>query len=245
MSEMQEAKRRLCESRIAQRDHLEKLPSIKAQAEARAIAAAGDEKALGSNEAARQRALALALAQDEEYQKALEEARKLANAVSRQETDLERYTDERRDREWAIRNRLADALTARAIPTEATGIDPEFDGGMDYATTAAILSSAEAACPILSNPVQPEPEPDWFATPEPEPVPQPDIPTSKHAPAIERIAHWQTAIGECKTYAELMALSIDWNMDLQLDGPDLDAVNRFAGAKRQELEKAELAKVKA
>lgn len=58
----------------------------------------------------RKRELALALANHDGYRKALDELRKAEHAVDEAQAAIDAAEAERRDREWAIRARLAEAL---------------------------------------------------------------------------------------------------------------------------------------
>lgn len=105
----------------------------RAEAEARAIEAAGGTKALGANADERERALILALAQDSVYQSVFSLARQIQADAERVEAELEAAEDERRAGEWAIRARLADALDHRGIQSDtASGEDDgAFDDSLD------------------------------------------------------------------------------------------------------------------
>lgn len=95
------------------------LVTAKAVAEQRAIdAPGGDEKKIGANETARARALIIALADDLVYQETVQRYRNLAEAVERTEAVLEEAIDVRREREWAIRLRLAEALDGKRVTSD-------------------------------------------------------------------------------------------------------------------------------
>lgn len=64
----------------------------------------------GKNETDRRRELTLALSQDGAYRSALAQLREAEYAVDRAQADVEAAESERRDREWGIRARLAEAL---------------------------------------------------------------------------------------------------------------------------------------
>lgn len=98
-----------------------------AEAEQRAIDAAGGS--IGKNEAERTRALTLALSRDPHYRGALTAVRVHEADVDRLEALLEGTKDARRVEEWAIRARLADALLTAGIPSDH--IDTNGDGAFD------------------------------------------------------------------------------------------------------------------
>ncbi len=147
---IQDARRRLVETRIALRNSTDAFESAKAAAEQRAIdaaAAADPEKArkdpdklLGGNEQARTRALVLALDKDSEYQAALRVLRALQATAERIEAELETLRDERRAEEWQIRARLAEALDRRGAQSDRE--DPGGDGAWDDAADQVILERA-------------------------------------------------------------------------------------------------------
>lgn len=125
-SKLADLRRSLVETRTKLREAQAALPVARARAERRAIeAAGGDEKALGSNESARNRALTIALADDAEYQAALALVRGLESGIDGIERDIEIARDERREREWTIRERLIAALDGRGIAVE----EPTNDNG--------------------------------------------------------------------------------------------------------------------
>lgn len=97
-----------------------------AAAEQRAIAALNGSA--GKNEDERKRNLTLALAQDAAYTQALTWLRSAEFAVDRLEAALARQQDARREREWAIRLRMVEALEARAVyPDDGEPMDAVMD----------------------------------------------------------------------------------------------------------------------
>jgi hypothetical protein len=257
-SNIARARRNLTETRIKLREQSACVATARAQAEQRAIEAAGDEKALGSNETARQRALTIALANDPEYQAALKVMRDLEAAADRQEADLESAKDERRQWEWSIRERLAAALDGRGVASENTDRpDHEFDDTTTEAATATVAAE-------ISDPFEPDPPPaptveeppaddDWFdaieeGQIEPETLADPlDIqpceptePETNLAEQFSRIADWQKRIGECKTMAELIGLNMDIQMDVALTEEDRNTLNRPYNARKEDLQRREL-----
>jgi hypothetical protein len=120
----------------------------KAVSEQHVIEAFGGEKALGANSEARERALVLALDGDAEYGKRLHILRSREADVTLLAADLEGAKDVRREREWAIRERLAAALDSRAIQPEPDAeepADPEFLAVADNFADDAIDELAEEA----------------------------------------------------------------------------------------------------
>lgn len=131
----------LAENRAAQRDANDALAAIKAEAEKRAIdAAGGDEKALGANAEARSRALTLALAEDSEYQAILGGVRCAEANNDLLTAEIESRADERRKVEWDIRLRLVDVLDRRGI--YSNGHNDEFDRSATEAITRSALRLA-------------------------------------------------------------------------------------------------------
>lgn len=107
---------------------------VKAEAEQRAIDAAGGS--IGKNEAERSRALTLALARDPQYRGALTQVRVYEAEVDRLEALLEGARDARRLDEWSIRARLAEALLYAGIQSDHTDLtgDASFDDATDHLT---------------------------------------------------------------------------------------------------------------
>jgi len=104
-------------------EQTDKMAWYKARAEQRAIENAGEEKALGSNAEARQRALTLALWSDGEYTRAYQERQETEREINDLQVQLEALLDERRQEEWRVRARLVDALTGHGLdhPGNGTG----------------------------------------------------------------------------------------------------------------------------
>ena len=154
-SNLADLRRSLVETRTRLREAQAALPAARARAERRAIDAAvaaaqaaqaangngkekeiDPDKALGGNDKARERALVIVLADDQQYQAALSLIRGLEAGVDGIERDIEIERDARREREWAIRERLVAALDERGIAVEEATTD---DGGVfdDVATEFA------------------------------------------------------------------------------------------------------------
>lgn len=219
------ARRRLSETRIRLGEQTAYLAIAKAQAEQAAIAAAGDEKALGSNEAARQRALTIALANDAEYQAVVKAVRDLETDADRQQCDLETYQDRRREWEWTIRLRLAEALDGRAISSdEPDRREHEFDD----AATAAVVN---AVAPLDEDnlPDDPLDMDDLFEAMEK----APELTTS----SLDLIADYRQKILDCATMVDLVNLSMDIQMDEGLTEADRNTLNTPYNARRTELQK--------
>ena len=131
---------RLASTQVASRNAREDLRVAQARAEARAIEAAGGEKTLGGNAESRGRALLLAVAQDSDYQDALAMVRSLEATSAILEAELEGERDRRREREWSVRLRLADALDRRGVPTESDdqADDTAFEDGADAFSSSEV-----------------------------------------------------------------------------------------------------------
>ena len=136
---MARLRRELVTSGQACRAAAERLVVAKALAEQRAIDAAGGAKGLGANEDERKRALVLALAADPGYQAAAAAVRQCESHVARVEAELEILRDRRRAEEWAIRQRLADALLG--VPSDGPAGDDRaaWDDAMDERLTTATI----------------------------------------------------------------------------------------------------------
>jgi len=106
---------KLTDRRIELRHNQRRLEDIKRMAEDAIIADVGGEKGLGPNAEARTRTLAAGLAKEVEYQAGLATVQALQDEIEEGACALENAVDERRDREWAIRERLAAALDGRGI----------------------------------------------------------------------------------------------------------------------------------
>ena len=102
----------LADRRATLRLHEDALDFARALAETTIIAAAGagdlaaGEKALGSNQAARDRALELALGADTTYQAFHAEVRGCQHRVERLQAEVDGARDLRRDQELEVRRRL-------------------------------------------------------------------------------------------------------------------------------------------
>lgn len=132
-SDLADLRRRICETRIALRDTNDQLTKAKAEAEQRAIEAAGGIKGLGSNEAEQKRQLNLAVLKDEGYGSQLSAVRALEATAERLEAELETARDERRAEEWRIRLRLAEALDGRGVNSD--DVQPDGDNAFDDSAT--------------------------------------------------------------------------------------------------------------
>lgn len=88
----------------------------------------------GKNAEDRKRELTVGLAQRPDYQRALDELREAEAAVDRTQALIEIEEDTRREREWRIREWLADALTGQAE-----------DAAFEQATDRALYQGASAA----------------------------------------------------------------------------------------------------
>lgn len=129
MSDFTELRLQLATVRDALRHAKDTLTLSQAEAEQRAIDAAGGS--IGKNETERTRALTLALSRDSQYRGALTAMRCYEAEVDRLEALLESAKDARRVDEWAVRARLADALLTANIPSDR--IDVTGDGAFDDA----------------------------------------------------------------------------------------------------------------
>ncbi len=126
-------RRELTSARIALRNLADELARVKAEAEQRAIAQAGGEKALGGNAEARERALAIALSLDGDYQAVVKRNKALLEVADYLECDLEDAKDARREAEWRVRLRLAEALEARDVQSDHEHARAEDDVAFDDA----------------------------------------------------------------------------------------------------------------
>ena len=145
MSTISQLRTTLTQKRIDLRHNQRCLEDIKRVAEDAIIADAGGEKGLGPNAEARTRTLAAGLAKQVEYQAGLATVQALQDHIEGIATDLENAVDERRDREWAIRERLAAALDGRLIvPRDVEDpVDEVIDEEVMRQVTAAMLQSAQ------------------------------------------------------------------------------------------------------
>ena len=113
------------------REAKDSLANQRAKTEQEAIDRAGGPKTLGANEEERQRKLALALSRDAVYLAAHRRVRFLEAQLDTQQAGLALEQDTRRETEWAIRSKIAQALThqARDLDTsaETTALDQAAD----------------------------------------------------------------------------------------------------------------------
>ncbi len=121
-------RQRLTDCRISLRATKDAYELAKAEAEQQAI---DDGKAGGSNEAARQRSLTIAIEVDQNYRTARTFLRRAEAELERVEGLLESARDERRASEWQIRAKLADALLGTDIQSDNS--DPIGDSAFDDA----------------------------------------------------------------------------------------------------------------
>ena len=140
---------RLTETRIALRNAQVGIAPARAKAEARIVAAAGDEKALGANEAARKRAIEIGLESDAEYQGTIAALRALEETETRLGTELENALERRRAEEWAIRERTAVALERFAATRPQRDSQPEEY--TDEVMPAAVADVAAGAEPTYND----------------------------------------------------------------------------------------------
>lgn len=78
----------------------------------------GPAQIFGKSADDRKRELALLLAQNTTYKKALADLRSAEAAVDQAQAAIDQAESERRDREWQIRARLADALSRQHVESE-------------------------------------------------------------------------------------------------------------------------------
>lgn len=83
----------------------------------------------GKNETERKARLAIALAQDEQHTKLNVLFKSITTEIERIESQIETIKDERREREWAIRERLVAALERRGMQPDLH--DSSFDEVLD------------------------------------------------------------------------------------------------------------------
>lgn len=96
------------------------LARLRLEAEQNLLTKAGDEKALGSNAEARARAYGLAVEADEAFVKERWHNRDLTHQLALCRAHLQNAAEARREREWAIRERLVAALERRGSRPELT-----------------------------------------------------------------------------------------------------------------------------
>lgn len=133
-------------------------------AEKRAIDAVGGEKALGSNDDARKRALAIALANDLEYGKTSNLLWDIGSDLSAKQWRLDSLLDERREWEYGIREKQASALLSRGYPLYEDADTPVKDAAFDVAADSAI-DLALAAAPLAVEPAPLNPNDELFDIP--------------------------------------------------------------------------------
>jgi hypothetical protein len=112
----------LADARLALRRTTETHRRVQAEREVAIIAElyGGAPKNMGSNEADRDRQMILDLSRDAEYQAASEALYRATEEVMRVEAELDELLDVRREREWSIREHIADALIGREQIEEVT-----------------------------------------------------------------------------------------------------------------------------
>lgn len=115
------------------------LKLAEAQAEQRVIDAAGDPKALGSNETDRRRALLLAIERDADYTDARAQYEALLAHKERLEAQLANHTETLKERELVVRDRLATAMLSHATQDVSSVADAVAD---DAAYEAAVADGA-------------------------------------------------------------------------------------------------------
>lgn len=136
-------RRGLADARHELRQAQDRLQTVRAQAEQRAVDAAGGDKALGANEQARARALVIALDGDPDYGQALAGLRDAESLIDHLEAEIEIARDERREREWRVRGRLVDALERQPAATDDRP-DPRAEHAFDGAATERLTHLATA-----------------------------------------------------------------------------------------------------
>lgn len=97
----------------------------------------------GKNADARKSELTLVLTQNSLYRSALEELRTAEYNVDVAQAAIDQAESERREREWAIRSRLADALSRQHIESE----DAVSDGLLDRSGLRRALHSLDDLYP--------------------------------------------------------------------------------------------------
>lgn len=260
-------RRSLVNTRVELANKGDELPRARARAERRAIdAAGGDEKAMGSNEAARSRALTIALADDDEYRTALANVRSLEAGVLRLEAEIEIARDERRERERLTRERLISAMDASGHYVDEV---TNGDALTDEIVTTAVEETAlrieqlgeppDEADPFAFFEMPPEPTDsadtlaDPFALPEPPPLPEDDRllkslesarPGAQLPPLdapsgelMSAMADYQSAIGAANTETDVAKIVLDLSMDTRLDNATVKSLTEFANKRKAVLAK--------
>ncbi len=120
-----------------------------AQYEEAIIERAGGSKALGANADDRQRALTIALGNDQDYQLLVKQVRELEYRVDDIEALIAGAVDERRRDEARIRDKLADALLWTVGADLPSAPDDAFDDALAQVSqeTLDALSATETPCP--------------------------------------------------------------------------------------------------
>jgi hypothetical protein len=221
LDRIQDVRTRLTETRITAREAREDFATTRAMAETRIIEKVGGEKALGANAEARERALLPALRSDDDYIGCLAAVRELEATAERLEAELEGLRDERREREWAVRLRLVQALERRgALGDGANGTDPDdtsFDDVGDVEAEELVLrvcrgcgaEVAEASlydglCPSCINDREAEEAAQAAAEL------QPEDPRSWPDDQAERLAAATTAAVDAEAKARALAQGQEW-----------------------------------
>lgn len=99
---------------------------------------------LGKNAEDRKRELTVATAQDVTYQQALAELRRAEYAVDTAQALIDQTEAERREHEWAIRARLAEALSGHAVASEDDVPDWLQDRQVKHRVVAALKVKAQS-----------------------------------------------------------------------------------------------------
>lgn len=126
---MYSSRMRIAELRSEHRRHKE----IMAQREARV-------QVNGKNAEERKNALLIALAADDTYCESYQACEDITLDIDRYEAEIEYAKDQRREREWAIRLRLVEALERRGL--EDDGRDGAFDEVADQLAWNANMNGA-------------------------------------------------------------------------------------------------------
>lgn len=122
LAEITQTRLTLADLRQQQRDWKREMD----EAEARLTLAAE-----GKNAEERKARLVLALAGDHAYRHAQRHHDRLTLLIEQNEAALDEWRDARREFEWAVRLRLAEALERQAVPSDRPGDDDSFDDAAD------------------------------------------------------------------------------------------------------------------
>lgn len=167
---LMELRERLASENSALRDAREAFAVVKARAETAAIERAGGEKALGSNAEARERALTIALADDAEYQTVAVRVRECQRRIDAMQAEIDGHIDRRREWEYGIREKLANALLAKGYPLYEDAGTPVKDAPFDVAADTeswrfavsnqgrSDVDQTLAAAPLAIEPANPNDE---------------------------------------------------------------------------------------